>query len=229
MRLSKDTLTCYEAFLSTLRKDPAHAYMRQVEMNLYGALNPSGILNRLYFEEGRWLGFEDFFRHYLSLHGETIRRTFRYEKEEDFIPGLKARLYRTQFGFLTEYHAFLLSAVFFGSENVHRSVALDRAGVDFQVRLNGKTYNIHIFVDTERSWKYRRIKSEERGVDGMPGMHVNLPYSLQEGRFNSVRYLPNRFGVYREEYLRYFVEEMKAGRVGDNNIVGTTGDGFVYR
>lgn len=229
MKLSSKTLHAYESFLATLHRDPAHFRNKDFEMDLYGELNPSGSLSRLYFEELRWLNFEEFLQHYLALHGATIINRFGFKSSDEFLPGLRARLYRTQFGFLTEYHAFLLSAVFFGNENVFRSVELDKAGVDFQINLDNRRYNIHIFVDTDRSWSYRNYKSRNKNVDSLPGIHVSLPYSLKEGKFNSVRYLPNGFGIYQASYLDYFFEEARAERLLNNNIIGTTATGFIYR
>ncbi len=137
-------------------------------------------------------------------------------------------MYRTQFGFLTEYHAYFLCVCLFGDGNVSRSTELDLAGVDFEIRLMDNIYNIHIFVDSPRAWEYRNYKSQYKQVNSRPGIHVNLPYSLQSGRFNALRFLKNKFGVYTEKYLRYFENEAKAGRIKNNNISGTGVHGFIY-
>lgn len=229
MQLNSESLQRYEAFLATLQRNPEHFKNKSFEADLRGELNPSALLDKLYFDQQRWLSFEEFLQHYLSLHGQHIMQQFHFRSHDAFVPGLRARLYRTQFGFLTEYHAYLLCAVFFGSANVHRSVDLDKAGVDFQLRLDGKIYNIHIFVDNERAWSFRQYKSQHKHVDSALGIHVNLPYSLTSGRFNSVRYLPNGFGVYQESYLQYFVRELKEQRIQNGNIIGTTASGFVYK
>jgi hypothetical protein len=105
---------------------------------------------------------------------------------------------------------------------------MDIAGVDFQVKLDNNLYNIHIFVDTPRAWSFRNYKSQYKQVNKLPGIHVNLPYSLQAGKFNSLRFLKNRFGVYTENYMRYFESETRNGRIKNNNISGTTATGFIY-
>jgi hypothetical protein len=76
----------------------------------------------------------------------------------------------------------------FGESNVSRSTELDLAGVDFEIILMDKVYNIHIFVDSPRAWEYRNYKSQYKQVNSRPGIHVNLPYSLQSGKFNSLRF-----------------------------------------
>lgn len=197
-------------------------------MDLKDILNPSAMLNDLFFNRRKWLSFNDFFELYFNTRKEEIKKRFSFPDDKSFSEGLRARLYRTQFGFLTEYHAFFLSSILFGTDNVIRSTELDTAGVDFQIKLNGNIYNIHIFVDTPRAWKFRQFKSKHKQVDTLAGIHTNLPYALSENRFNSLRFLKNRFGVYTESYLRYFESEAVNGKIKNNNITGTTGTGFIY-
>ncbi|MBS1643526.1 MAG: TaqI family restriction endonuclease [Bacteroidetes bacterium] len=226
---SPDILQAFESFLATLRRNDSLSDIKSFEQDLFGRLNPSEHLHLLYFEQRRWLDFEEFLQYYLEQFGDQILAQFGYASLVDITPGFRARLYRTQFGFLTEYHAYLLFQKVLGSENLYRSVALDKQGIDFQLRLDGLIFNIHIFIDNERAWSYRRYKSANKQVDALAGVHVNLPYSLQQGRFNSVLFLANGFGVYREPYVDYLLEEIKKGAITNNNIIGTTATGFVYR
>jgi hypothetical protein len=55
-----------------------------------------------------------------------------------------------------------------------------------------------------------------------------LTYSLKAGKFNSVSYLPNGFGIYTSRYLKHLKKEILSGKIRHNNIVGTNKDGFVY-
>ncbi len=198
-------------------------------MDLKGELNPSKYLDDLYFKQMNWLSFNDFFDYYFKMHKESIMEKFNFPSSESFSEGLRARLYRTQIGFLTEYHAFFLSSILFGTSNVKRSPELDIAGVDFRIVLNHKLYNIHIFVDTKRAWSYRNFKSKFKNVDSSEGLHTNLPYSLKSDRFNSLRFLKNRFGVYTVSYLKFFEQEAISGRIKNNNIIGTSTSGFIYK
>lgn len=218
----------YEAFLESLQLFPELFKIKTVEMDLKGILNPSYMLDELFFRQKKWLSFTGFYDNYLSRHREELKKQFGFTSDEIFEQGLRARLYRTQFGFLTEYHAFFLAGALFGKDNVIRGTELDLAGVDFQVRLDNQLYNIHIFVDSPRAWEYRNFKSQYKQVNSWPGVHVNLPYSLQAGRFNSLRFLKNRFGVYTESYFRFFENEVAAGRIKNNNISGTSAGGFIY-
>lgn len=222
------TLLEYESFLESLQLFPQLFKVKSVEMDLKGELNPSYLLDDLFFKQKKWLSFSEFNDYYFERYKDAIKQQFGYPDYQHFAEGLKARLYRTQFGFLTEYHAFFLASVLFGEENVRRGTQLDLAGVDFEIRLEQLVYNMHIFVDSPRAWAFRNYKSKFKQVNSLPGIHVNLPYSLKDGRINSLRFLKNRFGVYTENYLRYFEQEAKAGRIKNNNISGTTAQGFIY-
>ena len=221
----------YEKFLSGLKLDHSLFHIKTVEANLYGDLNPGKWLDILFFQEKRWLGFEDFLKFYVKQNWDLLHEfknsNYPNMSKDQFINGIRARLYRTQFGFLTEYHAFLLSKKVFGDNNVTRDFSKDRIGVDFQISHLGITYNIHIFVDSPRSWYYRNVKSTYRNVDSAPGIHVNLPYSLSQGKINSLLFLDNGFGIYREEYLLYLKHEMEERKL-DRPIVGVSTDSFIY-
>jgi hypothetical protein len=197
-------------------------------MDLKGELNPSYHLDKLFFQEKKWLSFEQFYYYYFDQYKDIIKKEFGFTDEVTFEKGLRARLYRTQFGFLTEYHAFYLCSEFFGKEKLNRSVELDKAGVDFQLMVDDIVFNVHIFVDTPRAWSFRKYKSQRKNVNSLHGVHVNLPYSLKENNFNSLRYLKNKFGVYSISYLEYLKEQIEMGRIKNNNITGTVPQGFIY-
>jgi len=218
----------YESFLASLTLYPLLSKVKNVEMDLKGELNPSFHLDKLFFREKKWLSFEQFYYYYFDQYKNVIKKEFDFADDASFEKGLWARLYRTQFGFLTEYHAFHLCSQFFGKEKLKRSVELDKGGVDFQLMVNDVAFNLHIFVDTPRAWSFRKYKSEYKKVNSLQGVHVNLPYSLNENHFNSLRYLKNKFGVYTISYLQYLKEQIEMGRIKNNNITGTTSDGFVY-
>jgi hypothetical protein len=222
------TLAAYENYLAHLVPQPQLRAIKDVEMDLRGVLNPSTLLHELYFEQYNWLSFDEFFELYSAHFEQQLAQQFHIDNWQQFGQGLRARLYRTQFGFLTEYHAYFLAKDFFGEDKVYRSTALDKKGVDFQIKVEQQVYNMHIFVDTLRAWEFRNFKSKNKQVDSQEGIHVNLPYSLAEGRFNSLYYLPNRFGIYTKKYLEYFKQEIMAKRILHNNIIGTTASGFVY-
>jgi len=224
----KEIISTYEIFLSKLILEPQLFRIKTVEMDLKGPLNPTNDLNTLFFIEKNWLGFQDFLNYYVKKYSEPLKKLCGVADWEKFKSGLKARLYRTQFGFLTEYHAFFIAKLVFGDDNVKRNTDLDKIGVDFQIFYLGKTFNIHIFVDTDRAWYYRRFKTNFKSVEQKEGSHVNLPYNLQQGYINSLRFLPNGFGVYTKDYLEYLKSQIDTGKIGNNNISAVGENGFKY-
>jgi hypothetical protein len=218
----------FQDFLASLVLQPKASGIKTVEMDLKGRLNPAPLLDELFFGQQQWLSFEQFYKYYLHRYSAELKALANDMPWDDFCQGLKARLYRTQFGLLTEYHAFFACQCIFGMQAVSRDPELDRLGVDFSISFAQQPYHIHIFVDNQRAWSFRNYKSASKLVNTLPGVHVNLPYSLAQGRFNSLRYLPNGFGIYTSAYLRYFKAELEAGHIKHNNIVGTRPQGFVY-
>lgn len=200
-------LKSFEIFLGTLRLDPELRKVKTVEMDLRGELNPTILLDELFFVKKEWLGFNKFYYLYLEKHGKMLKEKF--SSLEDLKRGLQARLYRTQCGFLTEYHGYLMAQKVFGKENVVRSKDLDKKGVDFQIKFNNQLFNIHVFVDSFRSREFRKFKSEHKHVDDLEGIHLDLPYSLDPGKINSLRFLDNGFGVFTEECLLDLKEKLK--------------------
>jgi TaqI restriction endonuclease len=221
-------IKAFQDFLATLTLNRELRQVKTIEMDLRGPLNPAPLLHDLFFVQKNWLGFEAFFAHYLAQNGSRLQQAFPQVPGSTLHEGLRARLYRTQFGLLTEYHAYFACRCIFGSASVRRDQAIDQLGVDFQLLGPQQCYNVHVFIDNDRAWEYRRYKLAHKSVDRLPGWHVNFPYSLRTGRFNSLRLLPNGFGIYTSTYVRYLQQEMLAGRVQHGNIVGTTTTGFVY-
>lgn len=228
-RKGSDLLRPYLEFLASLPLDKKLRQIKYLEDDLKGDLNPSKLLDVLFFEQQQWLDFEAFFQLYVEKNQRLLQHTFPQLDEQQLLQGLRARLYRTQCGILTEYQAFLAAQVVFGAEHVRRSLSLDQAGVDFTIAHQQLAYHIHIFVDTQRAWQYRKYKSTHKRVDAMPGIHVNFPYALESGKINSLHYLPNGFGVYTPAYLRYLQNEIYAGNLQQQKVSGVNEEGFIYR
>ncbi len=223
-----DDVRNFQRFLSTLKKDSGLFRIKTIEDDLKEKLNPTDCLDDLFFQQNRWVNFEDFYEYYLSKYLPQLRILYPKMAESELKLGIKARLYRTQFGILTEYHAYYASRCIFGIGNVYRHKLNDKIGVDYSITLGSHIYHVHVFVETDRAWKYRSFKHNNKNGDHLPGIHVDLPYSLKKGRFNSVSYLPNGFGIYTSCYLKYFKQEIISGNIQNGNILSTTKEGFIY-
>lgn len=209
-----------ENFLAGTSVNPMWKHYKGFEQDLRGELNPTHLLERYFWEEKRWMDFPDFATAYIERNEPLIRsqfpEIFQSLGHETFLH-LRARLYRTQFGFLTEYHAVILISTVFTLKGytVWRGTDLDTVGVDCQIvkEADDKKYNIHIFVDSQRAWHYREKKRRQKHSDRLTGRHVDFPYTMQQGCIHSLKMLPNGFGVYTEEYVNHLLSLIEQGIV----------------
>lgn len=217
-----------EKFLKTLKLNKKLQGVHTVEMDLNYELNPMNDFDDLFYKQGKYLTYDEFFEYYVRKHGDLIKKTFKNWETKEFSIGLEARLYRTLSGLLTEYHAFLVAQKVFGEKNVIRDPIADKMGVDFVIKYKKKVYNIHIFIDSEQSWKFRLFKSHNKRAEQLDGFHVNFPYTLTSGRFNSVKQFDNGFGAYTYKYVKFLQKKMDEGKILNNNIIGTGITDFLY-
>lgn len=214
-------LSDVEDFLSTMSVDYSHKNYKRFEVDLKGDLNPTEMLEMLFWHRKIWLDFPQFAQLYWQQHEDTLRQQFPEIFDslgDETYTHLQARLYRTQFGFLTEYHAVILLASVFSPKGytVWRGSALDRIGVDCQIveHENQRKYNIHIFVDSKRAWFYREKKRTAKSSDMFSGQHIDFPYTLRSGCIHSLKKLPNGFGVYTERYAMHLLKLIENGIYG---------------
>lgn len=217
----------FEKFLSNLIVDKSLFYVKTIEFDLKWDLNPTNDLNNLFFVENNFLWFHDFFIYYCNKHKDLLIPLIDKYWREDFLKWLKARLYRTQFGFLTEYHSYFKCLSIFPNWTVLRNSNLDKLWVDFIIKHKNHDYNIHIFVDTERAWYYRNFKSKNKFVDDLPWTHVNFPYFLWMWKINAVKYLPNWFWIYTDKYVNYLKNCIEQWILIWKNIKWVDSNGFI--
>ena len=216
----------FENYLECLVLNPALYQIKTVEADLRLELNPTHFLNTIFFERNQRLDFEEFYVAYLDQFMSRLQEFCGEQNRAEFLGGLKARLYRTMVGFLTEYHAYFLCREFF--PRVIRSTKLDMKGVDFQIMEDDLIYNIHIYVDTPRANQFRKLKEEKKGSYSLEGRHINFPYSLRDGKIHSLRFLKNHFGVYSRPYAEYLRQEILNGNLRTKTVREISDRGFVY-
>ena len=185
-----------------------------VEANLKGIINPLIIFDQLFYKNNNFFDHKEFYNAYTQTNAHNLNE-FRNQVYpnmpwKDFRKGLKARIYRTFCGFLTESTAFSLIKTILEPKIISRNIEEDKLGVDFRIFYKENIFNIHIFIDKQRSKEFKKIKSEERNVDSMKGYHIDLPYSLSRNKNNSVKMLKNNFGVYSLPYVKSLIKTMDA-------------------
>ena len=214
---SEIQLAHLEGFLETLSVSGHHRRFKGFEEDLKGDLNPTFWFERLFWQERKWLDFPDFVDLYWEENKDKLKARFGPQIRalgSEFKSHLAARLYRTQFGFYTEYHAVILSSIVFLEAGliVERSSEMDRLGVDFTISGLDTPYHIHIFVDSPRAWQFRQFKKENKASNRVDGCHVNFPYQIRPGCIHSLRLLKNGFGVYRPSYVEHLRNVLVSGR-----------------
>lgn len=207
-----------ETFLETLNLSEKHRNFKGFEVDLKGNLNPTRMLNELFWVKKEWLNIEEFFERYVRTCYPALKQKFANEVVSlgaKFGSHLAARLYRTQIGFLTEYHCAMLCGEVFAPEGfaVRRSPDLDRIGVDIQLVRQKNFYNLHIFVDSPRAWLFRREKRLRKSSNQQEGTHIDFPYQVRSGCIHSLRLLSNGFGVYGRGYVEHLRSKILSGDV----------------
>ncbi|GAB4115437.1 MAG: hypothetical protein Fur004_26380 [Thermoflexibacter sp.] len=51
----------YQSFLATLQLNSQLAHTKTIEMDLKGRLNPTNLMQVLFFEQKQWLNFREFY------------------------------------------------------------------------------------------------------------------------------------------------------------------------
>src|SRR3989344_5572124 len=107
-----------------------------VEMDLPKEVQAINMLYKVYWDQKKFLSFEDFYKEYLDSQKTEIE-SFRQKItmcEDCFYRGLPARIYRTWASIITQIHAGYVTESIFGEGTVAMSGELDHQGADFQVK-----------------------------------------------------------------------------------------------
>ena len=228
----------YENFLEgiDLSKYSRLRKIKTVEQDLPKSLNPLPLIYKYYWEERKFLNYEDFFKIYwnTNLHHimEFVKKYF-YGCSLQFVEeGFKARLYRTWTSLLTQFHfQYLWMEVFGKRYPLEASAELDMAGIDSRITINGIVIGIQIKkISYRREASQRRFTKRQRKL---VNIICEVPYLVidieeVERKLNSnrtrettkkklsallsffnknFRTLKNGFVVFRENYL-YKVENV---------------------
>lgn len=117
-----------------------------VEMNLPKNIQAIKLLYRVYWNEKRFIDFEEFYKIY---EGEKRSELRKFQKKTGmcapcFKKGIKARTYRTWAGLTTQIHAGYVAEQVFGPDTIKMSEELDRQDADIQVHYKGIILNYDV-------------------------------------------------------------------------------------
>lgn len=117
-----------------------------VEMNLPKNIQAIELLYRVYWNEKKFIDFEEFYNIYKSGKRSDLRK---FQKKTGICPkcfekGIRARTYRTWAGLITQIHAGYVAEQVFGHDTIKMSEELDHQDTDIQVHYKGNILNYDV-------------------------------------------------------------------------------------
>ena len=171
-----------------------------VEMDLSKEIQAIAILYQIYWDQKKFLNYDDFYKEYLNKYKTEIE-AFRLKTtmcNNCFYRGLPARIYRTWASIITQIHAGYVAESVFGDGTVAMSVDLDHQGADFQVNYMGQVLNYQV----KKKSLGREVRQEKpKAKNPLPGSFVDIKYEVP-----SSDYFENpkkKDGEYKLPYKRF--------------------------
>lgn len=188
-----------------------------VEMDLPKEIQAIGILYKIYWDQKKFLSFEDFYQEYLNAHKKDIE-IFRQKVtmcKDCFYRGLPARIYRTWASIITQIHAGYVAESVFGDGTVTMSSLLDRQGADFQIVYRGKTLNYQV----KKKSLGREVRQEKpKSKNPLHGEFIDIKYEVpSDDYFKNPK---KKDGTYKLPYKR-FVQNKELNRFPNGFVVFT--------
>lgn len=212
----------FEKFLKTVdlqgyRKQ--YSRIKIVEMDLSKDIQAIELLYKVYWSERKFLSFDDFYERYLKEKKKSLEK-FRLKStmcKDCFYRGLKARIYRTWAGLITQIHAGYVAESVFGDGTVSMSAELDSQGADIRVEYRGHFLNYQVKKTSHSGVMSRRPLPRKSKLKGEP---IDIKYEVP----NILSNPKTKKGEFRKPYLRFL--EDKRTRAFDNGFVVFTPDTF---
>lgn len=203
--------------LKKFRKE--YSNIKIVEMDLPKNIQAIELLYKVYWDEKKFVVFDDFYKRYLKEKKKAIEE-FKIKTtmcEDCFSRGLKARIYRTWAGLITQIHAGYVAESVFGKGTVFMSEELDHQGADIRVKYKDCYLNYQVKKTSfsgvmSRMPLPRKSKLEGDSID----IKYEVPSCLSDPK--------TKKGEYRLPYLRFL--EDKRTTCFENGFVIFTAETF---
>ena len=208
----------FSKFLQTIdlkayRKKYSH--IKIVEMDLPKNIQAIELLYKTYWDDKNFLSFDDFYECYLKDKKDNLEK-FREKVtmcKDCFNRGLKARIYRTWAGLITQIHAGYVAESVFGDGTVSMSRELDSQGADIRVEYKGKFLNYQVKKTSHSGVMSRRPLPRKRNLKGETiDIKYEVPTCLSDPK--------TKKGEFRKPYIRFL--EDKRTKSFDNGFVTFT-------
>jgi hypothetical protein len=223
----------FEKFLKTVdlqsyRKQYSHIKIVEMDLNLpkdmYEKFNVDrqyiqaiNLLYKIYWNDKKFIPFDEFYDIYLQEKKKLLEE-FRKHTEmckDCFYKGLKARIYRTWTGLITQIHAGYVAESVFGTGSVNMSRELDSMGADIQVEYQGHVINYQVKKESYSGVKSAKPERVSKDLKGEPApLYYEVPNSdiFDDPKTNK--------GEYRKPYTR-FIEDKRTERLPNGFIIFT--------
>ncbi|MBA3047239.1 TaqI family restriction endonuclease [Patescibacteria group bacterium] len=173
--------------------------IKLVEMDLPKDIQAIEMLYKVYWDNKKFLNYDDFYKEYLNVYKENIE-SFRIKItmcKNCFYRGLPARIYRTWASIITQIHAGYVAESVFGENTVDMSAELDHKGADFQVKYRGRVLNYQV---KKKSFS-REVRQEKKTSNPIVGEFIDIKYEVpSEDYFKNPK---KKNGEYKLPYSRF--------------------------
>ncbi len=210
-----------EEFNKFLKTVPLKNYRKRyssikiVEMDLPKDIQAIELLYKIYWDEKKFISFDDFYKRYLQEKKELLEK-FRNKTtmcKDCFVRGIEARTYRTWAGLITQIHGGYVAESVFGKGTVSMSRELDSLGADIRVKYKNHILNYQVKKTSfsgvmSRVPLPRKKKNEGENID----IKYEVPTCLSDPK--------TKKGEFRVPYLR-FLEDKRTTAFGNGFVVFT--------
>jgi len=192
-----------------------YSRIKIVEMDLSKDIQAIELLYKIYWEVKTLLSFDNFYESYLKDKTMQLEK-FRLKStmcKDCFYRGLKARIYRTWAGLITQIHAGYVAESVFGKGSVSMSAKLDSQGADMRVGYKGHFLNYQVKKTSHSGVMSRRPLPRKSKLDGES---VDIKYEVPTCLSNP----KTKKGEFRKPYLR-FLEDKRTKSFENGFVVFT--------
>lgn len=192
-----------------------YSHIKIVEMDLPKDIQAIELLYKVYWEIRITPSFDNFYDSYLKDKKVQLEN-FRLKStmcRDCFYRGLKARIYRTWAGLITQIHAGYVAEEVFGQGSILMSAELDNQGADIRVKYKGYFLNYQVKKTSHSGVISRRPLPRKSKLSGESiDIKYEVPTCLSDPK--------TKKGKFRKPYLR-FLEDKRTKSFSNGFVVFT--------
>lgn len=183
-----------------------YSQIKIVEMDLPKNIQAIPLLYKVYWDEKNFIAFDNFYKIYLKDKKKELDefKTKTTMCNDCFNRGLKARIYRTWAGLITQIHAGYVAESVFGNGTVSMSAELDSKGADMRVEYKSYFLNYQVKKTSHSGVKSSRPLPRKGRLGGEAiDIKYEVPSCLSDPK--------TKKGEFRKPYLRFLEDKRIKG------------------